>query len=455
MFLNDEIIEKLSAVENCRLLRGDMIGEDFCRDELQGGASSAPEAVAEVFSAEAASELLRLCNEYGVPVTVRGAGTGKAGGSVPVRGGVVMSMKGMSKILGYDPESRILRVQPGVLLSEVKAEAERLGMYYPPDPGEQTATIGGNAATNAGGPCALKYGKTRDYIADAQIILADGSIRSLSEGGDFGCIAGSEGTLAVFAELSLKLAEKPGADAILLLPFMEREAALAAAERITGAGFDPAVLEYMDTALVEFSGRVSGNPVFPVELDGEPAAATLMVTIEGADDDEVMSRMEEMAEMAEELECMDILVGDTPSMKMDFWAAHAAFHTAMESAGFSREANIDLPAASVAEMLDYARACGEEKGFAMMSHAHLGSGGVHIYIVSDMPREEAEPRAESFLDAVYSKCAELDGSAAGEYGVGYAKMKYVPEEKRAAFAAVKARLDPRGILNPGKVVAQC
>lgn len=177
----------------------------------------------EAKSAEEVAAVLKLCSENDVPVTVRGAGTGQVGGSVPVKGGVVLSVKGMDKILGYNEEERTLRVQPGVLLQDVKAEAEKHGLYYPPDPGEKTATIGGNAATDAGGPCAVKYGSTKDYVLDAVIVLADGSITTLA-GNE--AVIGSEGTLAVICELTLKLVDKPKADAILLLPFMDTESCI-------------------------------------------------------------------------------------------------------------------------------------------------------------------------------------------------------------------------------------
>ena len=213
---------------------------------------------------------------------------------MPVKGGVVLSVKGMDKILGYNEEERTLRVQPGVLLQDVKAEAEKHGLYYPPDPGEKTATIGGNAATDAGGPCAVKYGSTKDYVLDAVIVLADGSITTLA-GNE--AVIGSEGTLAVICELTLKLVDKPKADAILLLPFMDTESCIKAAATVIGTGCAPAVVEYMDTDMVEFSGNVTGNPVFPVEMDGERVAATLMAVLEDEDDDLVMEQMEAIAEL--------------------------------------------------------------------------------------------------------------------------------------------------------------
>ena len=361
-------IQQVIAEEN--IFTGDSIGADYCHDECPG-VTGTPDAAVEVTSTEQAAAVVKLCAEAGVPVTVRGAGTGQAGGSVPVEGGVVLSLKGMDQILEFDESARTLRVQPGVLLQDVKAEAEKHGLYYPPDPGEKTATIGGNAATNASGPCAVKYGTTRDYVAALTVVRADGSAETLS-GADLESVIGSEGTLAVITELTLKLIDKPKADAILLFPFMDTETCLNAANTLLAKDYSPAVVEYMDTGIVEFSGNVTGNPVFPVEMDGERVGATLMITLEGEDDDSVMEKMEEIAELAEEIECLDILVGDTPTMKREFWAAHDAFHTSMESGAKNAiEYNITVPAEKIAEMVEYAKAEGEAKGLKVMVYSQL------------------------------------------------------------------------------------
>lgn len=442
------IVKILEKLEGMTVLTGEAIGADFMHDEYPGG-NFPPDAVVEAKSTEDAAAVLKLCSEYGIPVTVRGAGTGQAGGSVPIRGGIVLSLKGMNQILSFDEENKTLTVQPGVLLQEVKAEAARHGLLYPPDPGEQTATIGGNASTNASGPCAVKYGTTRDYIVDAVVVRADGSVDKLRETGSD--VIGSEGTLGVITELVLRFVEKPGADVILLFPFADGETAIQAAKAIQAADFDPAVMEYLDTDFVEFSGNVTGNPVFPVEMDGDRVAATLMVTLEGDDEDAVMEKMEAIAEMAEDLECLDILVGDTSTMKRDLWAAHDAFHTSVESgAKCAFEINVNVPTEAMAELIRFSKAWGEAHGLKVMVLGHVGSGGLHIHAVSDCGKEEFAAVTSAFSDAVYAAVKDCGGDIRGEYGIGYAKVKYNTET--AAFAARKAAMDPKGILNPGKII---
>ena len=439
------------------VIQGEDIGMDFWHDELPYGAAHSPEAVVEAHSTEEVSRIMELCSRYELPVTVRGAGTGKVGGSVPIQGGIVLSLKAMNQLISFDEETGTLTVQPGMLLQDVKAEAEKHGLCYPPDPGEKTATIGGNVSTNAGGPCALKYGSTRDYVADAVLVLADGAVAKLSDKEEYASVIGSEGTLAVITQLSLKLVKKPAKDVILLFPFMDTESCLNAAAKITEAGFEPAVMEYLDTDLVEFSGNVTGNPVFPVEMDGERVGATLMVSLEGEDDDELDEKMESIAELAEELECLDILVVDTPTLKRDTWEAHDAFHTSMEAgAKCSDELNVKLPQENIAQLVEYAKEQGEKAGLNVMCYAHVGSGGVHIHTAYDGSKEEFLPLMSAFAADVYARCAQLSGCIVGEYGVGYAKVdtykQLLGQEAYAELSARKAAFDPKHILNPGKVV---
>ena len=448
-----ELAEKLrGALGNVRVISGGDISLDFCRDEYPGKAFK-PEAVIEARGIEDIRAAVKACAELGIPLTVRGAGTGQAGGSVPVKGGAVLSIKGMDAVLEIDEAAKTARVQAGVLLQTLKAEASKRGLYYPPDPGEETSTIGGNAATNAGGPCALKYGKTQDYILDAVLVLANGETVSLTELEDPSSISGSEGTLAVIAELTLRLIEKPAADIYLLLPFSSNKDAFDAAEIILREDYSPAMLEYMDTDLIEFSGHVTGEPVFPAEIDGERPACSIMLKIEGGSDDEIEEKLEQFAEFSEGLGCMDILVGDTPAMKRDFMTAYRAFHLSAErGAQTSFEINVDVPTGSIGALLEYAKEIGGENGFRVMANAHLGSGGTHIFFLSDRERGELAEQIDAVRDGVYRRCLALGGTAAGEYGVGYTKSSYLSEEQRRRFSALKRRFDPAGILNPGKIV---
>lgn len=464
--ISNEMIAELEALlGGNKVLKGDAIGADFAHDELPGGKFCAPALVCEAASTEDVAAVLTVCNRETVPVTVRGAGTGLVGGSVPVCGGVVLSLAKMNAILELDSEKKTARVQPGVLLETLKAEAAAKGLYYPPDPGEKTATIGGNAATNAGGPSAVKYGVTRDYVRGATVVLPTGEVLQL--GGATGkdnsgyrllpLVLGSEGTLGVITELTLRLVEKPKADVSLILPFLDGESCVNAALRILQEGMEPAALEYMDTDLVEFAGKATGNPVFPVEMDGERVGASLLLTLEGKDDDELDSKMEAVAELAEELECLDILVVDTPTLKRDVWGAHDAFHTAVEGAAKSAdELNMAVPAAEMAGYVEYLKEIGEEKGVGVYAYGHVGDGGLHAYFCSDQSRDAFEPVMAELAELAYAKCRAVGGAVSSEHGIGYAKKAFLRasagEAGYALMGRIKRAFDPKGILNPGKVV---
>lgn len=450
--MTESVLEQLTQLVGAEnILTGDQIGMDYAHDEYPAEKEYFPEAVCIAHSTAAVAEIVKYCNENGIALTPRGAGTGQAGGSVPVSGGIVLSLKEMNQILSLDEENRRMTVEAGVLLQDVKAEAEAHGLYYPPDPGEKTATIGGNVSTNAAGPCAGKYGRTENYVLDAVFVTGEGRIVRISELPDGKAVIGAEGTVGILTEITLKLIEKPAADVILLFPFADAETCISAAKKIQTAGYDAAIMEYLDTDIVAYSGNITGNPVFPVEMDGDRVDSTLVVSMEGDGEEDLEKAMENIAELAEELECLDILVVDTPNMKRDLWAAYDAFHTSVETAKAHMEYNIDLPSDRVPEMVAFAKAVAGEKGISVMAYAHLMSGNVHLHAVADISRADFSEIEPMLASAVYGKCVELGGSITGEYGIGYAKMQYLSGTDIIARKAKKASFDPSGILNPGKL----
>lgn len=469
MKLKPEELNALTAalseiVGEKRVLTGEQIGADYGHDELPGGDAHMPDAVVEVKSAEEISAVLKLCGSLDVPVTVRGAGTGLAGGSVPLNGGIVMSTRLMNSILAYDDENMTVSVQPGVLLQDLKADAEAKGWRYTVDPGEKTATIGGNAATNAGGPSALRFGTTRDNVKAVTAVLPTGEIVRLGGATDksssgynlLQLVLGSEGTLAVISELTLRLRRKAKEDVSLILPFMDTESCIKAAERILKEGLEPTTMEYIDTDIAEFSGQITGNPVFPIVMDGERVGASLLLTFEGDSSDELDMVMEAVADLAEEIECLDILVVDTPALKRDVWAAHDAFHTSMETVKNTDELNMSVPTAKLAEFLTCAKELGAEMGMKVYTYAHAGDGGVHVHVCCEGDKAEFVEKIARYADAAYENCRMLGGSVSSEHGIGYAKKAYLEQSAGAEACAlmkrIKSAFDPKGILNPGKVV---
>ena len=296
--LTPELIEQLRAAVPGRIVTGEAINEDYARDEMPIYGRRMPDAVLVASSAEKIAAAMRFCNEHHIPVTPRGAGTGLVGGCVPVCGGLVIDMTKMNKILGYDLENFNVTIQPGVLLQDLQDACLRQGMLYPPDPGQKFATVGGNVATNAGGMRAVKYGSTRNYVLSMEVVLPTGeitrfgaSVSKTSTGYSLmNLLIGSEGTLGIITELTLKLIPAPKTAISLVVPFEDLDAAISTVPKIKMANLDPQALEFMEREIVLTSERFVGHAVFPREIGGKEVGAYLLLTFDGENEDEVMER---------------------------------------------------------------------------------------------------------------------------------------------------------------------
>ncbi|MEG1633618.1 MAG: FAD-binding oxidoreductase [Oscillospiraceae bacterium] len=466
--ITPEIAEKLRAiVGEKRFSVGDAVNPDYSHDEMPIYGKYFPEAVCEVETTEEVSAIMKLCSDNKIPVTPRGAGTGLVGGCVPLCGGVVLRTARMNKILGYDMNNLVVHIQTGVLLCDLAADALEHGLMYPPDPGEKTATVGGNVSTNAGGMRAVKYGVTRDYVLAMTVVLPSGEIIKL---GKTVCktssgysllhlMIGSEGTLGIITELTLKLIPKPAMDVSLILPFADVESCIAAVPGIKLANLDPQSIEFMDADIVASSAAFTGNPVFPTEMSGSPVAALLLVTLVGDSEDELDLKMERLGEVAETAGALDVLVVDTPTLKKDIWAARSSFLTAIEAdTKLLDELDVVVPVDRIAEFLVFVREAGKASGVTIRNFGHAGDGNLHIYCCSnDLPMDEFRKRADEVMAKSYAKCTEFGGQVSGEHAIGHAKKAYLRESVGdTAFGlmrAIKAVFDPSAILNPGKVCA--
>lgn len=461
-----EIAEKLKAVVGeKRFFTGDAINPDYSHDEMPIYGKYFPEVVCEAESTEDISEIMKICSENKIPVTPRGAGTGLVGGCVPIYGGVVLGTARMNKILEYDMNNFAVRVQPGVLLCDLAADALDHGLMYPPDPGEKTSTLGGNVATNAGGMRAVKYGVTRDYVLSMTVVLPTGEIMELgktvfktSSGYSLlHLMVGSEGTLGIITELTLKLVPKPNIDISFILPFPDIESCISSVPKIKLANLDPQSIEFMDRDIVESSAAFTGNPVFPTEIEGQPVEASILVTLVGDSEEELDVKMERLAEVAEESGAYDVLVVDSPTLKKDVWAARSSFLTAIEAdTKLLDEMDVVVPVDKIPEFLMYVREQGEKYNIRIRNFGHAGDGNLHIYCCSnDLSEEEFLKVNQIIMDNCYTKCKEFGGQVSGEHAIGHAKKDYLLESVgQTAYdlmSQIKKVFDPNMILNPGKV----
>ena len=460
-----EMIEKFKEIAPKRVLVGDEINEDFTHDEMAIYGKARPEVLVEATSTEEVAAVVKLCNENKVPVTPSGARTGLVGGAVSIGGGVMISLTKMNKILGYDKENFVVKIQSGVLLNDLAQDAEKQGLLYPPDPGEKFATVGGNVATNAGGMRAVKYGCTRDYVRAMTVVLPTGEIVKLgatvsktSSGYSLlNLMIGSEGTLGIITELTLKVIPAPKSVISLIIPYENLEDCIATVPQFFMHHLAPQALEFMEKEVVMDTEKFLGKQVYPKELEGTEIGAYLLATFDGNSEEQLEDIIEQASEVVLEAGAIDVLVADTSAKMKDAWAARSSFLEAiMEETKLLDECDVVVPVNKIAEYLTFVNKTGEECGLVIKSFGHAGDGNLHIYQCSnDLEEEEFKKRVDKFFDIIYKEATNCCGLVSGEHGIGSGKVKYlvdsVGETNMAIMEGIKRVFDPKMILNPGKV----
>ena len=464
--LTQVVAEELQAiVGKQRFSAGDSIKPDYAHDEMPIYGKVLPEAVCLAESTEEIAAIMKVCSREKIPVTVRGAGTGLVGGCVPVCAGIVLSTEKMNRILEYDMRNLCVRIQPGVLLCDLAADALAHGVMYPPDPGEKTATVGGNVSTNAGGMRAVKYGVTRDYVLAMTVVLPSGEVIQLgksvcktSSGYNLlHLMIGYEGTLGIITELTLKLIPKPEKDVTLMLPFHDIATAIAAVPSIKLANLDPQSIEFAERDVIDSSAEFTGNHIFPTVVNGKEAGAYILVTLVGNSEQELVPKMDRLGKIAEQTGAYDTLVIWTDTLKKDVWAARSAFLTVIEAQSkLLDEMDVVVPVDKIAPFLVFVHEQADQYGVYIKSFGHAGDGNLHIYCCSnDLEEDEFKKRVKKLMDASYAKCAEFGGQVSGEHAIGHAKKQYlresVGETVYGLMTQIKTVFDPDAILNPGKV----
>jgi glycolate oxidase len=460
-----EVIAKLEKAVPGRVVVGKDVNPDYSRDEMPIYGQKMPEVTIDVLTTEEVSDIMKVCYEHNIPVTTRGGGTGLVGGCTPIFGGVVICTTRMNKILEFDVENFSARVQPGMRLGEMQEAAIERGLIYPPDPGQKDATLGGNVATNAGGMRAIKYGTTKDYVRAMTVVLANGDVLELgknvpktSTGYNMSqLIAGSEGTLGIITELTLKLVKAPNATVSIMAPFEKLDACVAAVPKIFTSSFRPTALEFFERAILISSEEYIGRALFPREIDGVDAGAYLLLTFDADSADELDPIIEKMAEFLLEHGAMDVLVADTAPKIKDIWAARSSFLESIETTfKLLDENDVVVPVSKIAEFVKFFNELGENYDFEVRYFGHAGDGNLHIYTVSnEMEAEEFKRQVHDFMIKIYEKTFALGGELSGEHGIGLGKTQYY--ESAVGKCAIELQqgikkvFDPKLILNPGKV----
>ena len=455
--------EDISALKKIvgegEVLVGDAINADYAHDEL-GGIEKMPEVLVRVHSTEEISQIMKLAYARTIPVTVRGSGTGLVGAAVPIEGGILLETTKMNKILDLDKSTLTVTVQPGVLLMELAAFAEENDFLYPPDPGEKSATIGGNISTNAGGMRAVKYGVTRDYVRSLKVVLPNGEIETFgaavaknSSGYSLkDLIIGSEGTLAIITEATLKLLPLPKFSLSLLVPFPDMKSAIESVPKIICSKVIPTAIEYMSRDTILFSESYLGKRFPDTKSD-----AYILLTFDGSTEAEVNADLETVAELCLSIGAIDAYIVDTEERKKSVWSARGAFLEAIKaSTSEMDECDVVVPVKNVDSFIKYTHELAAEFNVRIPSFGHAGDGNLHVYVCRDELDEEAWHKTLSAcFDRMYAKAEELGGLVSGEHGIGYAKREFLKkqygETPISLMQGIKRVFDEKNILNPGKV----
>jgi glycolate oxidase len=420
-------------------------------------AARQPDAVALPRSARSVAAILRFAHDHRLPVTPRGAGYGYVGGCVPNTGGLVLSLERMNRIKEIHPADFVAVVEPGVLTQKLQDAVERRGLFYPPDPASRAdCSLGGNIATNAGGPRCLKYGVTRDYVLGVEVALADGTLARLGSrthknktGFDLHRLfVGSEGMLGVVTEATLKLLPLPPYRACLGMGFGSTPAAARALRDIFRAGLLPCALEIADEFTLAAARKRTGSRLLEgcraflfVELDGQEAS--------------VRGELRELERLLRRRRPMSLSRALGARAVENLWGLRREFSYSLRDTGLTKlNEDIVVPRGRLEDLFAFAAWLQRRHGLPVACFGHAGDGNIHVNVMVDLDQPGAKARADAALDDLFRQILAWDGVITGEHGIGLAKKRWWPDAAddsvRALHRAVKRALDPRGILNPGK-----
>ncbi|MCD5390562.1 FAD-binding oxidoreductase [candidate division NPL-UPA2 bacterium] len=459
--IDDQIVNQLETIagkENVLVNELDM--EPYSHDETPG-LRSFPEAVVKPTETEQISQILRLANEKTVPATPRGGGTGLSGGAVPLCGGLVVSLERMNKILDIDTNNSMATVQAGVINGELQREAEKLGLFYPVNPASMdSCTIGGNVAENCGGANAVRYGTTKDYVCGLEVILADGQIvraggKLVKNATDFSLIQlllGSEGTLGIMNEITLRLVPLPEATVVLIIPFDDLSALSEIVREVFQTRIVLTMIEIMDRRTIkacqEFLDR---------KIPFDEARAHLLLRLDGKDRKELEGSFQAIGEICLNKGGLDVLVVEEISDQRKIWEVRQSIHEALvDKAHLLTDEDVVVPRTEITNLLSGVQEISKRHNLPVANFGHLGDGNIHVnFLREDLEEEVARKALTPALNELFRLAVSLGGKISGEHGVGLFKKPYFPlsvdKNYIKLMRGIKKVFDPSNILNPGKI----
>ena len=432
--------------------------ENYARDEAINVKPVLPDVVVKPEDTSSVAKILKLANERRIPVTPRGGGTGVVGGAVPACGGIVLSLERMNKILEIDKDNFVATVEAGVILTDLYQAVEEQGLYYPLYPGETSASIGGNVATNAGGMRAVKYGVTRHFVLGLEAVLPSGEI--IWTGGKFikcstgydltQLITGSEGTLAAITKVMLKLIPPPGKREILFIPYHSLSDAIQSVPDILKAGIVPVGIEFMEKDIVNMVEQHTKK-----EIPLHEHEAFLMIIVEADSEEGIQDMASRIGDICLGHGAVDIFLPGSERAKRNLLEAREKFYPTICHFGITEIIDVVVPRSKIAEFIESSKEVAKQYDIPLIAYGHAGDGNVHLHPLSRKGKEVDEEKTKELLGQIYKIGVSLGGTISGEHGLGLAKKGYLPlasdNSKIELMKRIKRAFDPNNIMNPGKV----
>ncbi len=434
--------------------------ERYAHDEVVGLRAD-PEVVVLATSAEQVSRILRLAQRERIPVTPRGAGMGLSGGAVPMCGGIVLALERMDRILEIDKENLMVTVEPGVITGSLHRAVEAEGLFYPPDPASlDSCSIGGNIAEGAGGPRAVKYGTTKDYVCGLEAVLPSGKIiqcggklvKNVTGYNLIQLLIGSEGTLAIVTKIILRLLPLPRVQIDLLVPFDHFEDAANAVSAIIAQRIVPATIEFM-----ERDSMLAVERLLQRSVPFSDAAAHLLIQLDGNVDAAVDADFQMVGDLCLQQGARDVLVARDRPTRDRLWETRRKIIEALRNLSpINHMEDVVVPRSEIPRLLQGIREIAQQNAVRIISFGHAGDGNVHVNVLKDdLPIERWEALVPIVAESIYHLALGLDGTLTGEHGIGSTRRKYLPlaldPYQIAVQRRIRAAFDPHGILNPEKV----
>jgi glycolate oxidase len=439
---------------------------NYSHDETEDY-SFMPDVVLKPATPEEISGIMKLCNAHRIPVTPRGAGTGLSGGALPVNQGVVISMERFNKILNIDELNLQATVEPGVITEVFQDAVRERGLFYPPDPASRgSCFIGGNVSENSGGPKAVKYGVTRDYVLNLEVVLPTGDIiwtgaNVLKNSTGYNLtqlMCGSEGTLGIITKIVFKLRGIPQKSVLLLIPFSTNFEACRAIAEIFRAGISPSGMEFFEREAamktIDYCEKIYATKVttgFPESMD-----AYLLCELDGNDDEILMRDAERVMGVVEKFEAGEILFADNEAQKEELWKIRKNISPAVNAYSLTKAEDVVVPRAQLPELIVGIKNIGKAFGFNSVCYGHIGDGNLHINVMKEEISDlDWNTKVNDGIGEIFKLAVSLGGTLSGEHGIGIAKRPYMSIAMREAnlqvMRGIKKAFDPQGILNPGKI----